>query len=150
MTKKKVTKKKVAAKATTFKFPPVPEVPIPKSLAAVADKYYTIREKRYAADKYAASLKKQESKLQEHLINNVKKGTQTGVRGKVCSVFVETVDKFNVVDWTKYWAYAKRTNRPEMFQRRLNEAAVTELLLDGKKVPGTEKIQVPKLRVSKV
>ena len=150
MAKKKATPKKKTVVKAAFTFPKVKGIAIPKNLALVADKFYDIRLQRYAADKYAAELKKQESKIQEHLINNVKKGSQTGVRGKVCSVYVENAEKYNVVNWNKFWEYAKRRNKPELFQRRINEAAIKEIIADGKKVPGTQKIQIPKLHVSKV
>lgn len=108
----------------------------PKSLGACADLLFDMREKRLAADKVAAELKAEESRLKEHIINTLDKDSG-GAVGKHHKVVVITKMKPQVKDWDKFYAYVKRTGAFDLFQRRLGEQAAMDRTTFGTRVDPT-------------
>ncbi|TXH54327.1 MAG: hypothetical protein E6Q97_11255 [Desulfurellales bacterium] len=111
----------------------------PKSMGACADLLYTMREKRLAADKIAEELKKQETALINHIIDNLDKES-SGAIGKHHKVRVVTKQKPQIKDFEALAKWVKKTGRFDVFQRRLSETAIMDTLAQprSKGVPGVE------------
>lgn len=98
---------------------------MPKSLGKCVDLYHDIREKRLAHNRETEDIKKVETAIQTHIIDNVPKGDQGAIGTRYKGV-VKTSDVFQVEDWDKFYAYIKKNNAFELLNRALNQAAVTE------------------------
>lgn len=130
-----------------------PKFKVPKTLAAAADRLWTVREERYAADKEAAALKAEESFLKEHLINNLPKSDALGIAGKLCRVTVRTKTTYQAKDWDKVWAYCVKNAKKGGFailQKRLSTEAVGEVFAKGAKIDGIEPYNYSDLSINKV
>jgi hypothetical protein len=164
---------KLAAKAGKTKIPkemtgedpppkPLPKgFKIPKTLAACADLYYEVRERRLAAEKAIDAEKAVESALQEHLIASLPKQEASGVSGRLCSVSVVQKEVPKVEDWSKVYAYivekyqkGKRSGNQDaafaLLGRSIGKAAVQEAWAEKRKVPGVGSFKVTTLSVSKI
>jgi hypothetical protein len=134
---------------------------IPTSLAQCADLLYKLEKERYALQHQAEDLKKKETLLTEHLINNLPKSDATGVVGKVARAVIKEreiveligteTDRFALV-----YEYILKNARKDpgvwsLMQRRLGEAAAKELVAAGKgKLIGAKMGKVPVVSLSKV
>jgi hypothetical protein len=139
-----------AAKKTAAK-----EYKPPKNLAQCADEYYRKREQRLALERQAALVQAEENACREFLINNLPKSQASGIAGKLCRVTVENKTVYQVKEWDKVWGFIlnnakKMPGITGMLQRRINENMVKEMAESGKVVPGTESVEVPVLRYSKL
>jgi hypothetical protein len=124
----------------------------PKSLAECADLMYQVREKRLTAQKVVDALAADETQLREHIIQNLPKSNATGISGKLATARIELKRGVQVEDWSKLYAYVKKTSGVGGFallQRRVGEAAVKEIWDSGKAVPGVTAIQVPVVSLTK-
>lgn len=125
--------------------------PLPKTLAAAADELYRTRQERYAVQKVAADLKARESELEEHIIRELSEKDATGIAGKTCRVSIVKKEKPVVEDWDRVYTWARRSKvGPAIFQRRVNEALIKEIVDSGKTVPGVGSFTVVSLSVNKV
>lgn len=136
---------------------------LPKSLAACADLYFSIKEARLAKDKESEVLKAEENRIKEHIINNLPKSEASGIAGKVVRVQVVMKSAPRVADWSEvykavvqeYQYHVKRRDGLQdgafaLLQRRIGEAAVREMWNDGRTVAGVERFDFPDLSVSKL
>lgn len=131
-----------------------PVFKIPKKLAECADLFYELRAKRLEMQKAVDEIAERCKLLQEHLINELPKSNASGISGAVANAKVEVSDIYSVRDWTAFEKYAlKQANPFIFFQRRLNNAALDEVLTSNKKlktIPGVEKFQYAKLSCTKI
>ncbi len=126
---------------------------IPKSLAAVADLYYTKREERLELQRQAAAIEEDEKLLKQHLIDNLPKSQATGVAGKLVRVSVTTKEVPQVTDWDKFYAYVAKNKAKGGFallNRAVNAKAINEIWDSGKKVDGVGKFTAVNLSVNKL
>ena len=122
---------------------------IPKTMGACADLLFETRNKRLAAQKVVEELETNERMLKEHIINNLPK-TDTGASGKLARVSVVTKAVPQVKDWTKFYAFVKKTGSFDLMQKRLSDAAVRERWENGKAVPGIEAFNVVTVSMNKL
>jgi hypothetical protein len=130
-----------------------PKFKPPKTLAAAADRLWTVREQRYKADKEAAALKTEESFLKDFLINSLPKSNALGISGKLCRVTVKPKTTYQAKDWDKVWAYCVKNARKGGFailQKRLSTDAVGEIFEKGGKIDGIEPFKYVDLSINKV
>lgn len=117
-------------------------VKIPKTLAACADMLYELERKRYVIQHEVDAMKKQESVLTEHLINNLPKSDALGVTGKLATA---TIKKKEIVElfgsktdrFASVYEYILKNARKDpgvwsLLQRRLGDASAKELIAAGK------------------
>ena len=123
---------------------------IPKKLGAVADMLYKVRQERLTQQKIVDDLQFQETRLREHLIDNLPKSEATGVAGAVCRASVAVKTQPRVEDWDKFYAYVKKQNAFELLQKRVSNAAVEERWEHGKEVPGVGKFNVVSISLNKL
>jgi hypothetical protein len=122
----------------------------PKKLAACADRYYTLKQKRLAMQKEVDALEEEEKALKDHLINNLPKAEATGVAGQLCRVSVVTKSVPQVQDWETFYKYIKRTGDFSLLHKRVSTEAVQERWDAGKAVPGVTAFNAVTLSVNKV
>lgn len=136
-----------------------PTFKIPKKLAECADRMYTVRHERYAAQKLVDALQAEETALQEHLINNLPKSLASGIAGKVARASIESKTVYRMeqegAGWPKLYAYivANFKKNPGVFallQRRLGEAAAKEMIEAGTTVPGVVTMDVVTVSLNKL
>ena len=130
-------------------------VAIPKSMGATADLLYDVREARLAADKYAQALKAEETRITNHIIDNLSKKDDTGAAGKHHRVQVKRKQKFRVnpEKWPKLHAWIAKTGRFDLLQKRISDDAITELMTTAKKKdqpPGVEPFDYVTVSLTKV
>ena len=130
--------------------PKAPPLKLPKSLAACADLYSTLRDERLAKDKEAAKLKEQEEFVKQYLIDNIPKSEATGVSGKVAQVSVVRKKVPKVGDWAKFQAHILKTKDFSLLNRAINKKAITERWDANKAVPGVEAFDVVELSLHKL
>ena len=128
---------------------------VPKSLAAAADELFKTEQKRLSIQKTADDLKSRETFLRDYLIQNLPKSDATGVAGKFARVSIKETIVYNVADWDKVYAYvlanAKKTPGVwALLQRRLGSKAAGEMFDAGKPVPGTARVKIPVVSMSKL
>lgn len=121
-----------------------------QSLAALADMYYTVREKRLAAQKVGELIEKDEGFLREFLIANLPLSDATGIAGKLARVSVTASSIPTVENWDAFYAYVKKSNSFDLLQRRVSDKAVMERWEAGKAIPGVGKFTKKKLSISVV
>lgn len=123
---------------------------IPKAMGACADLLYTTRQRRLDLQKQVDALQAQETALREHIIDTLPKSEAKGVAGKVAYVKVETKAVPQVKDWEAFQRYVKKTGAFDLFQRRINTAAIEERWANKKTVPGVESFTAVKVSCTKV
>ena len=132
----------MAEKKKVYKFP--------KNLAACADKYWELKQARLAQQKIVDAIEEEEKAIKAWIIDSLPKSEASGVAGKLCRVSAVTKEIPQVEDYEKFYAYVKKTNRFDLLQKRLSEAAVKEIWEDGKQVPGVKAFQAVTLSVNKL
>lgn len=105
-------------------------------------------------EKEVEVVKARETEIQEHIIDNLSKGADTGASGLRYRAQVLQVTKPVVQDdkggWQALWAYIAKTQRFDLLQKRLGEAAIADMWEKGETVPGVGRAHVPKLSVTKI
>lgn len=125
--------------------------PVPNSIGACADFYHDVRELRLSMDKKVKEVHARETELREHIINNLSKSEDTGAAGQRYRAQITSKTKFNVLDWGIVTAWIRKNNRFDMLQKRLSDTAVKDFVeSDGRLLPGTEKISVPDVSITKI
>ncbi len=120
----------------------------PKTLAGCADAYYETMLERLKLQKQAAKLEEQEAALKLHIINNLPLSSATGVAGSRASVQVVKKERVEVVDWNVIQNYAVKHQKAggfAIFQRRVNDATIKELLAKDKKFKGAKLVEYKSL-----
>lgn len=130
-------------------------VTIPKSMGKTADLLFDVREARLAADKYAALLKTEETRITNHVIDNLSKKDDTGAAGQHHRVQVKRKQKFRVnpEKWPKLHAWIAKTGRFDLLQKRISDEAITELMTTAPKKaqpPGVEPFDYVTVSLTKV
>lgn len=123
---------------------------IPKSLAAVADLYFSTRAKRLTMEKAAAAVQAQEAVLREHLINNLPKSQAGGIQGKLARVEVKTKEVPQLQDRDKFFKFAMRKGNEDLVSMRMNDKAVKARWENKKAVPGVAVFKAVTLSVHEV
>ena len=124
----------------------------PTELAAMADLFWETRIKRLAADKEAAALKTEESRLEAKLTEEMRANGLTAIGGKRVRLSIPTEPEFipTVENWEKLWNHIVATRDFSFLEKRVGKAAVKERWADDQDVPGVIKFPVFKLSKSEV
>lgn len=150
---------KAATPAAAKTEKPVPMAPskpakktftFPKTLGACADRIFTLREERKAAQKIVDAIEAEEKALKEHIIQTLPKSQASGVSGKLANVKTITKNVAHVEDWDKFYAHVKKTGSFDLMQKRLSDTAIQERWEGKKVVPGVVPFPVVTISVTKV
>jgi hypothetical protein len=128
--------------AKTFKFP--------KSMGVCADRLYELRNKRIEEQKKVDLLQAEETALKNYIIDTLPKSELSGASGKKANVKIKVKDVPQIQDIDALYTYIRRSKRSDLLQKRLNEAAITEILDSGKSVPGIGVFPVTTISLTKV
>lgn len=127
--------------------------PLPKSMGACADLYFAARTARLAADKHAADLKAEETRIANHIIDNMPKDS-TGAAGKSHRVQVVTKKKLRVVPekWNDFYAWVAKNKAWDVLQKRISDKAIEERLQSPRppKIPGVETFNAVTVSLTKI
>lgn len=105
-------------------------------IAHKIDLLYEKRAARIAADKAAADLKKEETKLSEEVLQMMREHDLSALGGNRCTVKVRVERKPTVADWTALYEYIKEHDAFDLLHKRLTEGAVKLRAEDDVQVPG--------------
>lgn len=129
---------------------PAPPIKLPKTLAACADLYNSVRAARLAKEKEAAALQEQETFVKDYLIDMLPKSEATGVAGKTCRVLISEKVIPQVKNWEDYYKYILKTKDFSLLNRAANKKAIEERWEAGKVVPGVEAFKTKTLSLSQI
>ena len=105
-------------------------------LGALADRLEAARAKRLEADKIAASLKSDETRLKTELINQMEANDLSSVGGKSCVINRSVKERAIAQDWSKIHEYIRENDAFDLLHKRLTDSAVLLRKDDGVDVPG--------------
>lgn len=121
----------------------------PKGLGPRADQLQELDEVRKAAEAVAAALGERANALKDELLAAMRKANTKEISGAHGRATYKTKTIYNVVDWTKLYAFIKKNDAFHLLQKRLAVAAVAERLDDKKPVPGVASGSVLVLDIAK-
>lgn len=107
-------------------------MPIGKAIDEIA----ALQKKRDELAAKVSAAEKIINEKKETLLKRVKKSELNGARGRIGAAFVKDEDIPTIEDFAKVWAYARKNNASDLFQRRLGLEAVRARWEEGKKIPG--------------
>lgn len=125
------------------------EYKIPATFGAIADRIFTLQEKRRKINRTAAELEKEEKFLKAHLIENMPK-SDGGAVGKKCIITILNDVSYSIKDSDAFYEYVKRTESFDLLQRTLIKKAVEDRLDNDCPVPGIEVFRFKKTSISKL
>ena len=105
-------------------------------IGQLADKLEVARAKRIAADKVAADLKTEETKLKALLIHEMETNALSSVGGKHCVVNRIVKQRCYAKSWPDLYEYIKEHDAFDLLHRRITDSAVMLRKDDGIEVPG--------------
>ena len=127
------------------------EPPIPQSMGRCADLYHDTRALRLAMEKEIEPIKSFESKMKQHLIDNLSKSDDTGAAGLRYRAQIVMKRIPRIADWGVFCSFVRKNDRFDMLQKRMAEKAVTDFMdQEQRLVPGTEAVNVPDVSVTKI
>lgn len=120
------------------------------SLGQEVDKLDKLRRTRQEKNKELEAAKKAEKEQEEYVMEMLKSQRLDKASGKDITAAITKSEVTRVQDWQKVEQFAKRNNALYIFQRRLSEPSVRELVQNrkGKPLPGTEMVEIEKLSVT--
>lgn len=124
--------------------------PLPSSIGRCADLYAEVRALRLAMDKEVAEVKKRESEIREHIIDNLSKSEDTGAAGLKyrAQIVSKTVPK--IADWGVFTSWVRKNDRFDLLQKRTSDKAIADMWQEREDVPGIEKVNVPDVSITKI
>jgi hypothetical protein len=120
---------------------------LPKTLGATIDLLQTLRDQRTAIESKISQIKKQESAIEAHLMNNFARSELSGARGKLASVSLVEQDSVDVQDWDSFYEYIRKNKAWDMLRKRPSITACRARWDDNKVVPGIARKTFTQLKV---
>lgn len=112
-----------------------------EAVGELIDRMSAIREQRRELAKEDKLLSAQYQDLETSLLDALDATNQVGGQSRVASATITETKIANVLDWDKFHAWLKKTNRLYMLERRPSQAAFREYLETSrghKPPPGVE------------
>jgi hypothetical protein len=117
-------------------------------VSSLADLYRHVRNQRLEADRLAADLRAEETKLHDTIVNYLLQEGATAVGGKHIVLNLKSDIRFIAEDWNKIYAYMKENDAFDVMEKRLLQTGLKARLDDGIIVPGVGKMNKFKLTIS--
>jgi hypothetical protein len=121
-----------------------------KKMGMLADELHALRERRLAVNKLVDAMKREETRLIDHIIDNVDIDKESGVMGAAYKATVQRETVYVAEDWDKFYAYVGRTKSFHFLNKALNKGSLSERFDSGKPVPGIGTMDVKKISLTKV
>jgi len=121
-------------------------------MGACADLLYDVKTQRLALDKQVQDLKAEETRITNHIIDNLSKD-DTGAAGKHHRVQVVRKKKYRVdpTKWDRFFKWVGKNNRYDLLQKRISDDAVKATIEESKKkIPGVEPFDYVTVSLTKV
>lgn len=143
----------MAKKPTAPEMPTVP-TKLPKAMGRCADMLYDVKQARLAAEKYAETIKAEEIRITNHIIDNLPKG-DTGAAGARYRAQVKRDRKWrvNAEKWELFYKWIAKTGRFDLLQKRLSDTAIADVMATmpkAKQPPAIEPVDIVKVSLTKV
>ena len=125
--------------------------PMPQSIGRCADLLHDVRDLRLGMEKEVEEVKRREAEVREHIINNLSASADTGAAGLRYRAQIVKKEKRNIADWGVLTSWIRKNDRFDMLQKRLSDTAARDFAeVEGREIPGTEKILVPEVSITKI
>lgn len=125
--------------------------PLPLSIGLAADLLHDVKELRLAMQKEVDAVQAREREIREYIIENLSKSDDSGAAGKRYRAQIVTKQSVKVNDWGILWSWARKNDRLDAFQKRLNETMAKDWMESEQRVlPGTEVINIPEVSITKI
>lgn len=111
----------------------------PQEFGEVADKWWAAYNERLDADKVAAALKVEESKLKAQIIDEMLKEKITAIGGAKIRLTMTKEEVPTVKDWAKVHEFIIANDAWDLMEKRIGKLAVQGRWEEGVEVPGVEK-----------
>lgn len=118
-------------------------------LGALADLYEETRQQRLAADRVAAGLKSEETKLKQALIDAMRTGDLSSIGGKVAIAKRHQKRRAIAQDWPAVYGYIFREQAMDVLEKRLLQSGIAARWEDGVEVPGVGVFEYDEITISK-
>lgn len=123
---------------------------IPKTIGGAIDLLHGVRTARKALQAKAEAEKAQEDLIEATIFERFGKSELEGARGKLAQCSIKRSDVPTLKDFAKTWAWAKKNDAPDIFQRRISVEAWRERTAGGKTIPGVDVFTKVGLTLTKV
>jgi len=123
-----------------------------KEMATLADAYWVTYQKRLAADKVAAALKVDESKLEAQILATLRSDEITSIGGQLVQLSIDKEPEYvpTMSDYPVFCEFVLASKDLSLLERRVSKSAVKERWELGAEVPGIIRFPVFKLRKHKL
>jgi hypothetical protein len=123
--------------------------PAPRTVGELIDELFETRTLRLVLEKKAEALKKEEARLSDFLIGELKQQDTTAMRGHQAMFSIKKVVVPSVLDWPKVFEFIKENDAFSLVQKRIGVQSWNEYNDSGLVVPGTEALELDKYSLTK-
>lgn len=126
--------------------------PATMKLGDVVDGYKALNTMRLAMQKETESVASVERAFREHLISSISKSDEKGVYGLKyrATIKSKTLPKVKDGDWSPIYQYVRETDDFSVFQKRLSDKHIMDMVEAGHTPPGIELMHIPDVSVVKL
>ena len=115
----------------------------------LVDLLWTLAQERKLIEAQAAVVKKEEDRIEEFLMQTLKKSDLNGLRGTLAQVSVTHSVFPQFVDWDLFYKFVVKHDAFGLLQKRASVGAFKERWDAGEKIPGVEQFTKVGLSVKK-
>lgn len=118
-------------------------------LDTLIEAYLTLRNEKQDLGKRIREISHDQAELEGAIHKAMAEAGITRAGSTMGMVSVKTTPQPSVVDWAAFQQYIADTGSFDLLQRRLSAPAFRDRWMDGAEVPGTTKVDIAKLHVTK-
>lgn len=127
-----------------------PPKALPKTLGPCIDMLVQARAARKELEAEAESVKQQQKRIEDHIINTFEKQKINGARGKLGSVTLKEKDVPHIEDYEAFCEYVKKNDAWDLFTKRAHETASQARWDAGEEIDGLVKFHKVDLSLTEV
>lgn len=109
---------------------------LPKTLGATADLLYRMRQERLELQAAVDAAKEKEQVVKHHALALLQKERADSARGALAQITKVVRDVPQVKDWEAVYAYAKKHDALDLFERRIHRQAWRDRVEVDGEIPG--------------
>lgn len=122
-----------------------------KKMGVLADELHELRELRLSVSKLVDAIKREETRLTDHIIDHVDLAVERGVMGSNYKATVLREEVPIIEDTDAFYAHVKKTGAFHFLTKALNRSAIRDAMENtGKPVPGIGTFSAKKISLTKV
>lgn len=122
----------------------------PKSLGACVDKLMDLDLKAKSIKAALSKVEEESRALENHLLDTFPKDDLNGASGKKARAEIERTPVPTPEDWTKVYAYIRKSGDFDLLHKRLSTTACRERWADNVVIPGVGRFVKLGIKLSKV